>query len=140
MSPSAFEAAESQWLSQLMAMREALSQIKVPSPQENGQMKGYGHDIELEDDDTSGPSLSDEPWEFDSDNDHSLSTEINVPVENSSSPDGNSRAEEYGPEWLRRKCVDFVSRNSGLSVEDLHGQLIAFLGSDSDGKSTPIAG
>lgn len=136
MSPSVLEAAESQWLAQLTAMREALAELKLPPSLQDGQINGYGHDIDLDDDDDddiSGPSGSDDPWDLYSDEyDCNLSTDmadgLDIPPQQS-----GARGASYGPEWLQQKCFDFASKNSGMSAEDLQGQLVALLGSDSDG-------
>ena len=89
---------ESKWLAQMTAMRQAISELQLPPLQD----KPYGADLQLDDEDLSTGSLSDDIWDVSSglddsppsDNDHQgingfASTE---------SIDGN-----YDQVWLRSR-------------------------------------
>ena len=120
MSPS-FSSAESQWLAQLAAMREAIAEVKLD--QSTGEFQSYGHDLLIDDEDLSEES-SDEIWDIfgeDQVNGHSSSTS-NDSDELDAVPDGEGKS--YDLEWLREKCVALTDRHSsGLESEHLQDQL-----------------
>jgi antiviral helicase SLH1 len=126
MSPAALATAEAEWQTQLAAMRAALADLKLPQS-ENGEMAVYGSDIPFDDDDdfTSGNS-GDDVWDFITDDDDALySSDLNEDIVPEEPTQG------YGPQWLKSKCDGFAAKKQGLSGEDLHGQIVALLASDS---------
>lgn len=57
------EPAESQWLAQLTAMREAIADLKLPKDPAQDQLS-YGSDLELDlDEDYSSPGTVDDIWD-----------------------------------------------------------------------------
>ena len=128
MSPS-LETAESQWLSQLTAMRNAIAELKLDD-QPNGQAQAYGQDIVVDDEDLTGGSGSDDLWNVFSDQeDEGYSSDMLDGVHDYS-PDLNAENRPYGREWLKSKCFAFADRKVGLNPEELEQQLSAILASD----------
>ncbi|KAL8790764.1 MAG: hypothetical protein Q9213_000388 [Squamulea squamosa] len=126
MSPSIFSA-ESQWLTQVAAMREAIAGLKLH--QANGSVQPYGHDLVIDDDGTSESSEKDDIWDVFSEED----------VEEDSSDLANGFAEvriddetstNRPSEWLRNMCVDLAQRNIGLNASELQEQITMLLTSD----------
>jgi antiviral helicase SLH1 len=122
-------ATESQWLSQLAAMRQAIADLKLPQelPQES---IGYGSDIDLDiDDDYSSPGTIDDVWDIISSDD-----------ETSDDLDGLDGFNEflieqespYNRSWLEDKCQDLAIRNSSMDATELCQQIITTLAADSD--------
>lgn len=131
MSPS-FESAESEWLAQYAALRQTLAELKVGQP--DGEIKGYGHDIVLDDEDLTGGSGSDDLWNVFSDNeeDNDYGSDMSDGV--TDLPNGEPKsAYSYGQEWLKSKCLAFTSQKSGIDAEELQQQLFAMLASDMRG-------
>ena len=131
MSPS-FESAESEWLAQYAALRQTLAELKVEQP--DGEIKGYGHDIVLDDEDLTGGSGSDDLWNVFSDNEEDGDYGSDMSDGVTELPNGEPKsAYSYGQEWLRSKCVDIASSNSGMDAEELRQRLSAMLASDMRG-------
>jgi antiviral helicase SLH1 len=128
MSPSAVESAEAQWLAQLAAMRAALAELKLPLPQANGlQEKPYGVDFDF-DEEISSTNSGDDVWDFISDEDgENYGSDLMDGIE----PSNDIIEVSYGPEWLKNKCTLLAKSKQGLSAEDLQGQILALLASDS---------
>jgi len=127
MSPE-FASAESQWLSQFAAMRQAIAELKLDRLSEEAQ--AYGHDIVVDDQDLTGGSGSDDIWNvFSEDEEDEYSSDMLDGVENSP-PDLQTEVYEYGPEWLMYKCLAMAGRQGGLDPEEMHQQLSAMLASD----------
>lgn len=120
MSPS-FSTAESQWLAQLAAMREAIAEIKLDQP--HGGLQSYGQSLMLDDEDLSEGS-SDEIWDIfgeDQVNGHSSSIS-NGSDELDVLTDGEDKT--FDLEWLQEKCVALTDRHGvGLESEQLQDQL-----------------
>ena len=128
MSPS-LEKAESQWLSQLTAMRQAIAELKLDD-QSNNQDQAYGRDIVVDDDDLTGTSGSDDLWNaFSDETDSSYSSDMLNGIEDAS-PGLEASQHPWGHEWLRSKCLGIAGKNSGLDAEALQQQLSAMLASD----------
>ncbi|KAJ6076125.1 hypothetical protein N7499_008106 [Penicillium canescens] len=122
-------ATESQWLSQLAAMRQAIADLKLPQelPQES---IGYGSDIDLDiDDDYSSPGTIDDVWDIISSDDETFDD-----------LDELDRFDEflieqespYNRSWLEDKCQDLAIRNSSMDATELYQQIITTLAADSD--------
>jgi antiviral helicase SLH1 len=128
MSHSTVESAEAQWLAQLAAMRAALADLKLPLKAVNSsQEKAYEEDFEF-DEEYSSANSGDDVWDFISDEDgEEYSSDLVDGVE--ISPE--TIVVSYGPEWLKNKCTLLADRKQGLSEEDLQGQILAILASDS---------
>ncbi|TGO11321.1 hypothetical protein BTUL_0112g00110 [Botrytis tulipae] len=130
MSPSTLDSAEVQWQAQLAAMKNALAELNLPPSSTNGETKSYDIDVDFDDDDefTSGNS-GDDVWDFISDEDDDFSSsDVNDDFPSLSDSAG---AGNYGPQWLKSKCMEIAQRKQGLSGNDLQEQIIAILGSDS---------
>ncbi|OCK86369.1 Sec63-domain-containing protein [Lepidopterella palustris CBS 459.81] len=124
MSPS-LENAQSQWLEQLAAMREAIADLKLRADGAQGQ--SYGQDILFDDDELSGTASGDDIWDLISDewedgysSDHLDGVDLVT-----------EGKEAYDQEWLRKKCEDIAKRSSGLNGTALQEQIMAVLASDS---------
>lgn len=127
MSPSTLDSAEAQWQTQLAVMRAALADLKLPSKSSVDELP-YGSDIEYEEDDemTSGNS-GDDVWDFISETEDEIST--SDAYEESSLPQTISLS--YGTQWLEDRCAALAGKRDGLSSDDLQGQIMALLISDS---------
>ena len=122
--------AESQWLSQLAAMRQAIADLKLPKGQ-NVEPISYGSDIDLDiDDDYSSPGTVDDVWDIissDDEADSGLDDLTDVP-----SHVAPSQSAAYDRTWLGERCLDVAMRNSTMDAEELSQQIIAALATDSD--------
>lgn len=128
MSPS-LETAESQWLSQLTAMRQAIAELKLDD-QSNNKDQAYGRDIAGDDDDLTGTSGSDDLWNaFSDETDSSYSSDMLDGIEDAS-PGLDASEHPWGHGWLRSKCLGIADRKFGLDAEALQQQLSAMLASD----------
>ena len=127
MSPS-LEKAELQWLSQLTAMRQAITELKLDD-QSNNQDQAYGRDIVVDDDDLTGTSGSDDLWNaFSDETDSSYSSDMLDGIEDAS-PGLEASEHPWGHEWLRSKCLGIAGRKTALDAEALQQQLSAMLAS-----------
>ncbi|KAK3686849.1 putative steryl acetyl hydrolase mug81 [Vermiconidia calcicola] len=130
--PPSSDAAASQWLEQLSAMRAAIAELKLPQTNGDAAPYEYGQDIEIDDDDLSPESGSDDIWDLISDaEDGDYSEESLEPP--SQPVDGlNKEKRVFGDkEWLKRQCENISSRGSGLEAQALQDQIIAIVASDS---------
>lgn len=129
---SSLKNAESEWVAQYAALRQTLNELRIE--QSNGESRGYGHDIMLDDEDLTGSSGSDDLWNVFSgdEQDREYSSDMSDGV--TESPSGKPKsAYSYGQEWLRSKCLAFASSKSGMNAEELQQQLSAMLASDMRG-------
>lgn len=121
--------AKVQWLAQLAAMRQAISEIKLE--QQNSNVQDYGHDIVVDDENTDGSS--DDFWDISSqgkDDEYSSDTPNNM--EDMQHKLGNQDI-AYNSEWLESQCAAFAYKNSGIKAGQLRDQLSALLASDMNG-------
>ncbi|KAJ5241679.1 uncharacterized protein N7469_000006 [Penicillium citrinum] len=124
------ETAESQWLSQLAAMRQAIADLKLPKDVPHPSTTGYGSDIELDlDDDYSSPGTVDDVWDVISSDEET--TDDLEDLEEVSSPH-ISRSSSYNRVWLDGKCRELAFRNSSMDSAELAQQILATLAADSD--------
>lgn len=122
-------ATESQWLSQLAAMRQAIADLKLPQelPQES---IGYGSDIDLDiDDDYSSPGTIDDVWDIISSDDETSDDLDELDRFNEFPTEQES---PYNRSWLEDKCQDLAIRNSSMDATELCQQIIATLAADSN--------
>lgn len=126
------ESAQSQWLTQLATMREAIAELKLDQASRNGQ--AYGHDIAVDDDDLTGSSGSDDIWDILSGQEDDDYSSDNLEVAEQDSLSGYGDAHSYNQIWLRTKCVALASRGSALDSGELEEQILALLASDSRGQ------
>ncbi|KAI9848594.1 MAG: hypothetical protein M1837_007263 [Sclerophora amabilis] len=135
MSPSVLQTAESQWLAQMTAMRESLAELKLAGAQQTTHLPSYGDDLDVDDDELSGLSGDgDDIWDFvreQEEEEDEYSSDLLDGVDQPQYVDENLTS-SYGGDWLRNQCLDYAGRNSGMSADDLQGQMVAILGSDSD--------
>ena len=128
MSPS-FSNAETEWLSQLAAMRQTIAELRLDEPNDN--TKPYGHDLDLEEEDFTGGSGSDDIWDVWSEEDlDEYSSDLLDGVDGDVSALPTSADSEDGLGWLRNKCRAYAGSKSGLDPNELAQQLSAMLVSD----------
>lgn len=147
MSPS-FSTAESEWLAQVAAMREAIAEIKLTQPI-TGAVESYGQHIVSEDDDweLNDRSLTDEIWDIFSEDDD----EVNGGGRSGSTSNDSDNEEleatfvggeeglGYDLEWLQGKCLALTDRqSSGLDSSQLQDHLHKLLLSEMGSKSWGI--
>ncbi|KAL8953945.1 MAG: hypothetical protein Q9222_000232 [Ikaeria aurantiellina] len=127
MSPSTFTS-ETQWLSQLAAMREAIAGLKLH--QGNDPSRIYGQDLAIDDEDeTSDSSGKDDLWDVFSEADnHQDSSDL---ADGFDEPEIRGHASGSAlQEWLMQKFGDLAQQNAGLSAGELQDQVSALLASD----------
>lgn len=127
MSPSV-ESAQSQWLAQLAAMREAIAELKLPA--DCYQSPSYGQDIILDNDDLSGTASGEDIWDVISDEyEEEYSSDQLDEVDG-----GHIATGGFDQLWLASKCESIARGTSGLNAKALQEQLMAILASDSTGR------
>ncbi|KAJ5618817.1 hypothetical protein N7510_002801 [Penicillium lagena] len=120
-------AAESQWLAQLAAMRQAIADLKLPKeiPPDS---TGYGSDLDLDIDEAySSPATVDDVWDIISSDDETTDDLEDL--------DGLIPAHTpslYDRLWLEDKCHAVATRNSGMDASELAQQILAVLAADSN--------
>jgi antiviral helicase SLH1 len=122
-------ATESQWLTQLAAMRQAIADLKLPQALPH-ELISYGSDIDLDiDDDYSSPGTNDDVWDIISSDDETSDDldDLHGLDELHLAP-GSS----YDRFWLEDKCQDLAIRNSSMDATELAQQVIATLAADSN--------
>jgi antiviral helicase SLH1 len=117
---------ESQWLTQMSAMRQAIADLQLPPLQD----KPYGADIKLDDEDLSADSYSDDIWEVSSDSRDSPPSDNDYEGINGFVSKAPTEG-VYDQVWLRNRCEKFVQFRTGLSASDVFEQITAVLASDS---------
>ncbi|KAI7257939.1 Sec63-domain-containing protein, partial [Hortaea werneckii] len=122
MSPSA-DSAASQWLEQLAAMRAAIADLKLPET--NGENGKHELGFDLDDDDLSPASPTDDIWDLISEDEEDFSDGSLEP------PAVDEVAAVGSQEWLGQKCAEVASKGTGLDREALQEQIAAILASDS---------
>lgn len=120
------DSAEAQWLAQLAAMRAAIADLKLSSPQYGDKELHFPEESDL-DENYSAISSGDEIWDFITDeSDYYSSDALDGWRDDEAGPSGQG----YGSAWLFEKCLS-VNRGDGLMPEELQGQIMALLASDS---------
>ncbi|KAK2808482.1 hypothetical protein FQN50_004690 [Emmonsiellopsis sp. PD_5] len=127
MSPST-QLAESQWLAQLAAMRQAMAELKLPKDPDT---VSYGADLKLDDDEfSSGPESVEDLWDIiseDGETSDDLDATSEYQLNGQAVPETSA---SYGSEWLSNKCQSVAQRNPNLDSSELQQQLISVLSSD----------
>ncbi|KAJ5999523.1 hypothetical protein N7451_007333 [Penicillium sp. IBT 35674x] len=117
--------AQSQWLSQLAAMRQAIADLKLPKELPH-DTTGYGSDMDLDiDEDYSSPGTVDDVWDIISSDDETTDDldDVNeIPF---------SQTLPYDRLWLETKCQELSARSS-MDAAELSQQIIATLAAASD--------
>ncbi|KAJ6115404.1 hypothetical protein N7486_001182 [Penicillium sp. IBT 16267x] len=116
---------QSQWLSQLAAMRQAIADLKLPKELPH-DTTGYGSDMDLDiDEDYSSPSTVDDVWDIISSDDETTDDldDVNeIPF---------SQTLPYDRLWLETKCQELSARSS-MDAAELSQQIIATLAAAND--------
>ena len=121
---SHFKSAESEWLSQLADMRQAITDLKLN--QQSGGVQPFEYNLDFDEDDLTGQSGSDDIWDvFSEEEDDVSSSDLPYAVDGIS-PD----VVVPGRNWLRSMCQMFARRESGPDADELYQQLFALLASD----------
>lgn len=112
---------QTQWLSQLAAMRQAIADLNLPKPTESTV-----HDLDLDfDEDYSSPATVDDIWDIISSDDETTDDfdDINGVPLSPSSP--------YDQSWLEEKCGNLAIRKPGVDSTELVQNITAALAADS---------
>ncbi|MCJ1382493.1 hypothetical protein MMC17_005606 [Xylographa soralifera] len=130
------ETAQSQWLAQLASMRQAIAELKLDKTSSTDP--SYGQDL-LVDDDLTGGSGSDDIWDIlseEEDDGYSsdLLDELREPLNN-----GHINGVSRGLEWLGMRTTSLAGQKSGLDAQELQGQILAMLASDSNENELQIS-
>lgn len=129
MSPS-LDSAEAQWLTQLRAMREAIADLKLD--QQNGDVRPYGQDLLVDDDDFTGGSGSDDIWDLISEEEGEIYSSDYIDGEEDSVPQNGADGAGYGQEWLTGKCISFARGRKRVNPDEVQQQIISLLASDNN--------
>ena len=121
---------ESDWLTQLRSMREAIAELRLDQRNREGPI--YGHDLVLDDGDVTGESGSDDVWDVWSDQEEEESSDVPDSV------DENAFASEvyesrHDREWLRSRCKILADTRTGLNAAQLEEQVSNLLASNVQG-------
>ncbi|CEJ61600.1 Putative DEAD/DEAH box helicase [Penicillium brasilianum] len=122
-------ATESQWLSQLAAMRQAIADLKLPKDLPHDSIS-YGSDIDLDiDDEYSSPGNVDDVWDIISSDDE---TDSGLDDFNEFNNVSLPQFTPYDRIWLDTKCFEVATRNPATDAAELSQQIVATLATDSD--------
>ncbi|KAJ5219584.1 hypothetical protein N7468_008788 [Penicillium chermesinum] len=117
---------ESQWLSQLAAMRQAIAELNLPKELSHDTIS-YGSDVDLDiDDDYSSPGTVDDVWDIISSDDETTDDLDDL----TGAP--HDQPLPYDQQWLAAKCHELSARNSTLDASELTQQIVATLATDSN--------
>lgn len=130
MSPSTISA-EDDWLTQLKAMRAAISDIGLS--QYKSEPSTYDKEAQVDLNEISSEEDNQDIWDVYSEPDD---------TEDSSDPqDGvddvpifGNNLSKFGPQWLSNKCTAIAASNAGLSAPVLQSSISALLASDAPGR------
>jgi antiviral helicase SLH1 len=128
MSPS-LDTAESQWLSQLTAMRAAIAELDLPNEYQGGFE--YGKGIIVDNDEPLNLTSVDDLWDLISDVSEEVITSDDQDVFPVAAKEHASATIGYDRIWLQEQCAKVAKRNSGLNAMALEDQVQAILASDS---------
>lgn len=114
-------------------MREAIAELKLDG--KNGTKLGYGHDIVVDEDETSDSSGKNDIWDIfseqDEDKDDSDLVDgvdgVDEPIIDGELPDDGSS------EWLKSKCAELAARHDGFNAVELQDQISTLLASNMQG-------
>lgn len=129
MFPSLLPTDGSQWLVQLAAMRQSISDLKLD--EQHGWNQGYGKNLKVEDEDLIGQQIA--IWALFSqleENKDSCGTGSHGPIRH--------QQVSYDIKWLRNRCIALATRKTGLNAHPLQTRLCALLASDQNGMSSMI--
>lgn len=128
--------AESQWLSQMAAMRQAIAELKLN--RSDGDAHGYEDSLVVDDSDLTGDSGSDELWNVFSDEEQEEYSSDMLDCIDDSIHGENIKEQGYGQAWLRSECIAFTNTRAGIDAEELKQQLSAILASDIKSSDIPV--
>lgn len=125
---SSLDSAQTEWLEQLAAMRQAIADLNLPPYIE--KTPAYGDDLDIDDDDLSGTVSGEDIWDVISDeyDEEYSSDHLDQYV------DDQLVMDLYDQNWLANRCADVARRSSGLTAGVLKEQILAILASDSNGE------
>jgi len=127
MSPS-FEIAESKWLEQMVAMRAAIAELKMPS---DSNAEPYGQDLFQDEDNFSSALDDDDIWDLVSE-DFSNDAINQTPGSDQVTTNVPKVPNVFDEKWLGEQCRRVARTKSGLDAASLKTQVEALLASGSD--------
>ncbi|KAL9027255.1 MAG: hypothetical protein Q9196_004199, partial [Gyalolechia fulgens] len=114
----------------LAAMRQAIAELKLD--QRNGSNLPYGHDIVVDEDETSDSSSNNGIWDVFSEPEAEEDSDL---IDGVDEPDAANEALSDGSDdWLTKKCLTLAARNGSFSADELRYRISALLTSDSQGR------
>lgn len=119
---------ESEWLSQLTAMRQAIMKLNLPKNDiNNGTCYGSNLELDFDDDDFFSTAMTDNIWDVISSDDDETGDDLDdihgVPL--------FPPAVTYDYHWLESRCNALADRRPGLPADELSHQIAALLATDS---------
>src|SRR5215471_853468 len=129
---------ESQWLSQLAAMRKAIADLKLPK--DTGAVL-YGEDLDLDEDQLSSMPVSVENiWDIISD-DGTISDDDLDDINDVSIPAATAaeHGSSYNFHWLEMKCQAIANENHTLDASELLQRITNALSADGPSEKLQIS-
>lgn len=114
-------------------MREAIADLKLD--QKNGDVQPYGHDIPVDEDDSTAGSGGDDIWDLISEEEGEDYSSDYVDGEDDSVLANGADGTVYSQGWLTERCIVFARAKTGLSPDEVQQQIISLLASDSNSTS-----
>ncbi|KAN0068688.1 Sec63 Brl domain containing protein [Elaphomyces granulatus] len=119
---------ESEWLSQLTAMRQAIMKLNLPKNDiNNGTCYGSNLELDFDDDDFFSTAMTDNIWDVISSDDEETDDDLDdihgVPL--------FPPAVTYDYHWLESRCNALADRRPGLPADELSHQIATLLATDS---------
>ncbi|OXV11829.1 hypothetical protein Egran_00414 [Elaphomyces granulatus] len=119
---------ESEWLSQLTAMRQAIMKLNLPKNDiNNGTCYGSNLELDFDDDDFFSTAMTDNIWDVISSDDDETDDDLDdihgVPL--------FPPAVTYDYHWLESRCNALADRRPGLPADELSHQIATLLATDS---------
>ncbi|WPH02911.1 Hypothetical protein R9X50_00578100 [Acrodontium crateriforme] len=128
---SSTDAAAALWLEQLAAMRSAIADLNLPVASGTAKEYSPNQDLDLDEDDLSCHSPTDDIWDLITDDDENEYSEESLDIPESLPLAKIPPATAGSQAWLKNSCNDVSMRGSGLDADTLQEHIIAVLGSDS---------
>ncbi|RKF53469.1 putative activating signal cointegrator 1 complex subunit 3 [Golovinomyces cichoracearum] len=120
------DSAETQWQSELTAMKMSVQGFISDSRFNFKDLKPYGSDIDYNDENLISGENSSDSWDFasESEEDDSTSGCLDYIAQ-------ETETARFSSQWLESKCQELASRSQCLAADDLFNQIMALISSDS---------
>ncbi|TQS35645.1 hypothetical protein Golomagni_03930 [Golovinomyces magnicellulatus] len=120
------DSAETQWQTELAAMKMSVQGLTSDSKFNLKDLKLYGSDIDYNDENSISGENSSDTWDFasESEKDDSSSGYLDYIAQ-------ETETVRFSSQWLDGKCQELAARSGCLAADDLFNQIMALISSDS---------